>query len=184
MARQGSRSPTPAARYREREVVSCAAPGIYRVYARLVTSYLLNAIKHRCYPAPAGQGFRLRLSVGEGVMLVSHPVVRDEEIRLAVQSIVASETFNRSQQLCRLLRYLCDAAIVGNADRLSEHAIGTDALGRSADFDPAEDAAVRVEMHRLRRRLRDYYAGEGAESSVRIEIPVGSYAPVLRRLEE
>lgn len=108
-----------------------------------------------------------------------HHGVREEEVRLELQAIISSETFSRSQQLSRLLRYLCDASLSGGIERLSEYAIGTEALGRSADFDPTQDAAVRVEMYRLRRRLREYYAGEGAGHTIRIEIPQGRYAPVV-----
>jgi hypothetical protein len=86
--------------------------------------------------------------------------------------------------LSRLLQYLCDSLLSHGADRIAEYAIGTEALGRPADFDPAEDASVRVEMHRLRRRLRDYYDTEGARDPVRIVIPPGQYAPVVTRIGE
>src|SRR5690242_3744672 len=114
-------------------------------------------------------------------MPVSHPVVSAEEIRAALHTVLASETFTRSQQLSRVLKYLCDTLIAHGPERISEYAIGTDALGRSSDFDPTQDAAVRVEIHRLRRRLRDYYESEGAADPVRIVIPPGRYVPVLSR---
>jgi hypothetical protein len=114
-------------------------------------------------------------------MPVSHHVVGAEEVRVALQAILASETFTRSQQLSRLLKYLCDSLLTHGADRISEYAIGTEALGRPADFDPTQDAAVRVEMHRLRRRLREYYEAEGASDPVRIVIPAGQYAPLVSR---
>jgi hypothetical protein len=117
-------------------------------------------------------------------MPVSHHVVGEEEVRSALQTVLASETFTRSQQLSRLLKYLCDSLLTHGADRISEYAIGTGALGRPADFDPTQDAAVRVEMHRLRRRLREYYEAEGAADSIRIVIPPGRYAPVVSRLGE
>src|SRR5947199_9817236 len=117
-------------------------------------------------------------------MPVSNPVVSEEDVRLALRTILASDTFGRSQQLSRLLKYLCDSLLAHGADRIAEYAIGTEALGRPADFDPTQDAAVRVEMHRLRRRLRDYYAGEGGADPVRIEIPAGQYAPVVTRAGE
>ncbi len=117
-------------------------------------------------------------------MLVSHQVVAEDEVRLAVQTVLSSQTFSRSQQLSRLLKYLCDSLLAHGADRIAEYSIGVEALGRAADFDPTQDAAVRVEMHRLRRRLRDYYNGEGAADAVRIEIPSGRYAPVVSRAVE
>lgn len=117
-------------------------------------------------------------------MAVSHPVVSAEEIRAALHTVLSSETFTRSQQLSRVLKYLCDSLLAHGADRISEYAIGTEALGRPPDFDPTQDAAVRVEIHRLRRRLRDYYETEGAADPVRIVIPPGQYAPVLSRTGE
>jgi hypothetical protein len=117
-------------------------------------------------------------------MAVSHQVVSEDEVRLALRSVLASETFSRSSQLSRLLKYLCDSLLSHGADRIAEYAIGTEALGRPPDFDPAEDAAVRVEMHRLRRRLRDYYDTEGTSDPVRIVIPPGQYAPVVTRTGE
>jgi Malectin domain len=117
-------------------------------------------------------------------MPVSHQVVGADEVRLALQRILASEMFCRSSQLSRLLKYLCDSLLSHGADRIAEYAIGTEAMGRPPDFDPAEDAAVRVEMHRLRRRLREYYETEGASDTVRIVIPSGQYAPVVTRMGE
>jgi hypothetical protein len=114
-------------------------------------------------------------------MPVSHHVVGSEEIRVELQAVLASETFTRSHQLSRLLRYLCDSLLTHGADHISEYAIGTEALGRPPDFDPTQDAAVRVEMHRLRRRLREYYVAEGAGNPVRIVIPPGQYAPLVER---
>jgi TolB-like protein len=49
-------------------------------------------------------------------------------------------------------------------------------FGRPADFDAQSDALVRVEAGRLRRRLVEYYASEGAADPVRIQLPRGTYA--------
>ncbi len=117
-------------------------------------------------------------------MAVSHQVVGGDEVRSALHTVLASETFTRSQQLSRLLKYLCDSLLANGPDYIAEYTIGTEALGRPADFDPTQDAAVRVEMHRLRRRLRDYYEAEGMHDPVRIVIPPGQYAPVVTRAWE
>ncbi len=117
-------------------------------------------------------------------MAVSHHVVGGDEIRAALHTILASETFTRSQQLSRLLKYLCDSLLANGPDYIAEYTIGTEALGRPADFDPNQDSVVRVEMHRLRRRLRDYYQAEGMQDPVRIVIPPGQYAPVVTRTWE
>ena len=40
---------------------------------------------------------------------------------------------------------------------------------------------MRTEAGRLRARLREYYADEGTDDSLVIELPKGGYVPVLRR---
>jgi len=52
-----------------------------------------------------------------------------------------------------------------------------EALGRPAHFDQKRDSIVRVEAHRLRKRLREYYDADGADHLIRIDIPPGQYAP-------
>ncbi|MBA4182334.1 MAG: hypothetical protein C0506_17260, partial [Anaerolinea sp.] len=65
-----------------------------------------------------------------------------------------------------------------------EYNIAVEALNRPPDFDQKKDSIVRVEAHRLRKRLKDYYLSEGAGRNLRIEIPSGSYAPVFVRNRE
>jgi hypothetical protein len=81
----------------------------------------------------------------------------------------------------RLLEYLSEKHFLGQADQVNEYAIATEVLGRPADFDPATDAISRVEIHRLRKKLRDYYATEGADRRVKIVVPPGMYTPVFLR---
>ena len=82
-----------------------------------------------------------------------------EEIR----AVLSSEAFSEAPILARLLKYLCDNHFSENKSSLNEYRIGVEALGRPADFDPAKNSSVRVEMHRLRGRLRKYYETEGAD---------------------
>ncbi|MBV8897710.1 MAG: hypothetical protein JO051_14450 [Acidobacteriaceae bacterium] len=60
---------------------------------------------------------------------------------------------------------------------MKEYTIATDVFGRSSDFDQSTDAIVRVEMHRLRKKLKEFYAGEGAHQFVEIVIQSGNYSP-------
>ena len=48
---------------------------------------------------------------------------------------------------------------------------------RRESFDQDSDSIVRVEANRLRKRLAEYYAGEGASHQLQITIPVGQYVP-------
>jgi hypothetical protein len=63
---------------------------------------------------------------------------------------------------------------------LKEYRIGVDALKRGGAFDPAENSIVRVQAHRLRAKLADYYQHEGQAEDVRIDLEPGSYTPVIR----
>ena len=46
---------------------------------------------------------------------------------------------------------------------------------RNVSYDPSINATVRVEAGRLRSRLRDYYADEGRNDPVVIDVPKGGY---------
>ncbi len=102
-----------------------------------------------------------------------------EAARAELQGVLSSACFQRSPRLSALLSYLCAKALAGEADHLKEYTIGVEVLGRPDSFDPTEDAGARVEIHRLRKRLTDFYKDEGAGRSVHIEIPPGQYAPLF-----
>jgi hypothetical protein len=96
----------------------------------------------------------------------------------ALDQLLASKTFSRSGQLKRLLVYLRDATISPDPLVWSETSIGANAFGRR-DFNPKLDTIVRVEMRRLRQKLDEYYAGEGAESAVRLRFERNTYRPYV-----
>jgi hypothetical protein len=102
-----------------------------------------------------------------------------EESKAEVTSVLASATFARSPRMARLLRYLSDKIFAGESDQIKEYSIAVDLLGRPPSFDPSEDAIARVEVHRLRKKLKEFYEYEGAEHRVRIIIPSGSYVPIF-----
>lgn len=107
--------------------------------------------------------------------------VGDGEIRVALERMAASEAFRGSPQLIAFLRYVVEATLRGQADRIKGYTIATEALGRTVDFDPQADPIVRVEATRLRRALNRYHASAIAADGVRIDLPLGSYVPVFRR---
>ncbi len=102
-----------------------------------------------------------------------------EEARAEFESVLASPMFVRSPRLSRLLQYLGTKYLEGSGEEIKEYQIGVEVLSRPASFDPAEDAAARVEAHRLRKRLREFYETEGRSHRLRIEMPLGHYAIVL-----
>ena len=94
-----------------------------------------------------------------------------------LDAVLASGIFHRAPNLALLLRYVCAQHFEGAGEQIKEYNIAVDALGRPADFDQKRDSIVRVEAHRLRKRLREYYDADGADHAIRIEIPPGQYAP-------
>ena len=104
------------------------------------------------------------------------------EERRELTAVLSSAGFARSTRMEKLLSYLCERYFAGESDQIKEYNIGVEALGRRETFDPTADAIARVEVHRLRRKLREYYETEGAKHSLRISIPIGSYAPAFARV--
>jgi hypothetical protein len=107
------------------------------------------------------------------------------EVRSEIQDVLRAREFRQSKALTKLLRYICSKTLIDDAEPVTEYTIALDVLGKSQDFKESKDATVRVEVHRLRKRLADYYEQEGASHALRIVIPMGQYVPqfVLAELE-
>ena len=106
--------------------------------------------------------------------------VTDAE-RKELASVLASPTFARAQRLVKLLEHIAERHFLGEDEQVSEYSIATEILGRPVDFDPTQDAIARVEIHRLRKKLKEHYAAEGAHQPLKIIIPPGMYTPVFQR---
>ncbi|HZU08724.1 MAG TPA: malectin domain-containing carbohydrate-binding protein [Pseudacidobacterium sp.] len=103
-----------------------------------------------------------------------------EEERREFEAVAAALT--NSSRLLRLITYLGEKYFGGDADQLQEYNIATEVFGRSrTTFNPGEDAIVRVEFHRLRKRLREYYEAEGKDHPIQLTVPPGTYSPVFVR---
>lgn len=93
-----------------------------------------------------------------------------------------AEALARSPRLSRLLRYMAEKLFSGEVDQLSEYNIATEVLGRSKTvFNAGEDAIARVETHRLRKRLAEFYESEGRTHPIQVTLPAGTYVPVFVR---
>ncbi len=114
-----------------------------------------------------------------------------EQLAARADRIRASGVLGRSGQLSRLFDYLVECSVLGKSPK--EIDIAVEALGRGAEFDVTQDAVVRVYVHKLRRRLEDFYSGPGTGESQRIVLARGEYrlslesnqsAPVEKVTEE
>ncbi len=103
---------------------------------------------------------------------------RNHELEKAeFQHLLASGIFERSPGLAQLFTFVCSKYFEGKSAEVKEYNLAVEALGRSPSFDQKKDAIVRVQFHRLRDRLKDYYQSDGAARPLRIEIPQGQYIP-------
>ena len=100
-------------------------------------------------------------------------------VRAQLARIVDSADFAGAKRLCAFLSYVVEESLAGRGDLLKGYAIGLEVFERGEDFDPQTDPVVRVEAGRLRRRLREYYLTAGKQDPIHIEIPRGTYDPVI-----
>ncbi|HWG21527.1 MAG TPA: malectin domain-containing carbohydrate-binding protein [Terracidiphilus sp.] len=99
------------------------------------------------------------------------------EERAALQAVLASRAFEATPRLARLLQYVCERYFEGDTDGIKEYSIATDVFRRPESFDQATDSIVRVEVFRLRKKLREFYDGEGADQPIEIVVATGHYRP-------
>lgn len=95
--------------------------------------------------------------------------------------ILDSDYFGRAPKLERLLKYLAEQTLAGNASLLKSYVVGVDGLGKDPDFDPNIDSYPRVQVMRLRNMLETYYARHEPVGDMCIFIPAGSYGIRLAR---
>jgi len=110
--------------------------------------------------------------------------IAPSEIRRELEKILSSSMFRTADRMARFLRFVVEETLQGRGDNLNELLLGMDVYDRDRKFDPRVDSIVRVDAGRLRAKLREFYASEGANSQIVIEIPKGSYKAVFKRLQD
>jgi hypothetical protein len=103
-----------------------------------------------------------------------------ESVWKEVEKILASPLFARSVRLHRFVRFSIHLTLEGRAEELKESLLGVHVFDRGPTFDPTNDSIVRVEAHRLRSKLSEYYKRAGRSDELLIEYPVGCYVPIIR----
>ena len=89
--------------------------------------------------------------------------------------ILHSEELRNSETQRRLLKFLADKSIEGEADNLKEYVVATDGLGKPPSYDPRQNSAVRIQVGRLRQSLAEYYRTEGKQDEFIIDLPKGRF---------
>jgi len=107
-----------------------------------------------------------------------HSLQEDPRWCLA-QRVVSSAHFARSPLLSRFLLYVVAETLEGREKDITEHQIGMQVFDRRPGYSTIEDNIVRNYARQLRKRLADFFAGEGSSEALRIDIPLGGYVPVF-----
>src|SRR5271157_79287 len=129
-----------------------------------------------------------RLSAGHAMASEAHPrspegfAPTGEEWALLCR-IGASAAFQKSNRLRELLQYVGKRKLQDPQCSIPEQEIGIAVFGRPAGYDTGQDTLVRVQASQLRKRLQQYFAGEGRDEPIVVELPKGSYAPVFHPRE-
>src|SRR5436190_4486322 len=108
----------------------------------------------------------------------------EEDLRAQADRLRSAGALGRSAPIQKLFDYLLVRSLEGDAPKEVE--VAEAVFGRKFDFDVSLDSTVRVYVHRLRRKLDDFYAGPGKGEEIRLAIPKGEYriVAVTRELEQ
>ncbi len=112
-----------------------------------------------------------------------NPKGQDDAVRRELELIGGSATFRQVDRLKRFLEFIVLETVAGRGNQLKEYVVGVQVFDKDTNFDPRTDPIVRVQARRLRSRLARYYADEGQQSVLVIELPKGGYTPSFRRNE-
>jgi len=104
------------------------------------------------------------------------------EVQTHLGWILNNDLFRKAPRLSRLLRFLVERWVEGAERDTTEYGIGIEVFDRNpSSYSTGEDPIVRVQVGRLREKLRVYYAGPGRHDGIVISIPIRSYMPLIRR---
>jgi hypothetical protein len=93
--------------------------------------------------------------------------------------VLNSGPFHQAPRRQRFLEYIVNESLAGRGERLKGYNVAQAVCDRAETFDANIDPIVRLEAGRLHDRLREYYAGDGRDDPVRIELPKGTYTPLI-----
>lgn len=109
----------------------------------------------------------------------AHEVNR-EAVHRELQRVITSRHFRTSRRSQQFLKYVVEQKLLGNEASIKERVIGIQVFGRDVNYATGDDPCVRVQAGEVRRRLEAYRAELQQDAEVCIELPIGSYVPVLR----
>jgi hypothetical protein len=96
-----------------------------------------------------------------------------DELRQQAGLVSTSGVLGKPGALSRLFDFLLQRSLAGESPKEVE--IALQVFGKSGNFDVSQDSVVRVYVHKLRRRLDEFYARPTGAGNGRIVIPKGEY---------
>ena len=100
-----------------------------------------------------------------------------EEIYSQMNRILEFSAFKNSPTLSKFFEFIISETVQKRNLQIKEYSIAVNVLHRPADFNPHDDAVVRIHAGRLRRALNEYYFTVGISDTLIIDIPKGGYIP-------
>lgn len=94
-----------------------------------------------------------------------------------IDRVRAAGALGKSGSMLRLFDFLAARTLADQ--RPNEIEIAMEVFGRSGSFEPGQDAVARVYVHRLRKRLDDFYLRSAPDTPERLTIPRGEYRLIL-----
>ncbi|HJQ22580.1 MAG TPA: hypothetical protein VKA60_01605 [Blastocatellia bacterium] len=106
-----------------------------------------------------------------------------EETLEQLDRLLHSRILHGSESLKAFLKFVVTKSVEDHETQLKEYTIATEVFGRGTNYDSRNDSVVRVQAGRLRAKLQEYYATEGKDDPVLIDLPKGHYNPAFTYLE-
>lgn len=112
-----------------------------------------------------------------------------EELLAQLERIKDSQSFGRSDKYIALLDYLVDNILAridvdsNSYSAPSEVMIAKKVFNKGDEYNPSDDASIRVYISNLRKKLARYYSIEGEIEFFQIIIPHGKYELIFIKIE-
>ena len=126
---------------------------------------------------------REKVSEANGGHTATSKLPKTEAERSAIheqlERILANPFFKNSKRYPSLLRYVVEQSLHGHYPELKERTLGVEVFAREPEYDTNLDPVVRTTAAEIRKRLAQYYQDPKHDAEIRINLPLGSYAPTF-----
>ncbi len=120
-----------------------------------------------------------RQTSGHNVTAGDNGQIGDQNVLEALDAAANSATFAGSDRLIGFLEYVVREELAGRGELIRAKTIAMDFYKYSSSEIEKRESVVRVDAGRLRRKLEEFYADEGADQNIRFQLPKGQYQPVF-----